>query len=146
MMKKFLLMLSVAWAPLQFAADLESDDAQLRHIKTVLWPQAYRTQDAALLDSLLHESFQLIDDSGRRSTKQQELEWIAANAWNPGAFEFRIERLDIYNGQTAVVAGRGIASDYSYSSSNVLIKADGRWQAVASHVSGVENKPQQPEQ
>jgi hypothetical protein len=113
MMKKFLLMLSVAWAPLQFAADLESDDAQLRHIKTVLWPQAYRTQDAALLDSLLHESFQLIDDSGRRSTKQQELEWIAANAWNPGTFEFRIERLDIYNGQTAVVAGRGIASDYS---------------------------------
>jgi hypothetical protein len=141
MMRSLVLLLSIAWSPLLPAADAESDEAQLRHIKTVLWQQAYRNQDVPLLDSLLHDSFQLIDDSGRRSSKKQELEWISANAWDPGSFEFRIERLDIYDGHTAIVAGRGIASDYSYSSSNVLIKADGRWQAVASHVSGVQRKP-----
>ena len=31
-----------------------NDEETLRHFKTVLWPQAYRTQDVALLDELLH--------------------------------------------------------------------------------------------
>ena len=113
-----------------------TDEETLRHFKTVLWPQAYRTQDVALLDRMLHESFQMIDDQGNRSTKQKELAWIAENKWNPGSFEYRIERLDIYDGRWAIIDGTGIAEKYSYKSSNVLIKEDGRWQAVASHVSG----------
>ena len=28
----------------------------LRNLRTVLWPQAYRTQDVGLLDRLLHDS------------------------------------------------------------------------------------------
>lgn len=118
------------------AAVAGDDEAQLRELKTVLWQRAYREQDTALLDQILHESFQLIDAEGGHSNKQQELQWIAANAWNPGEFEYRIERLDIYDGQFVIVAGRGLASNYSYSSSNVLIKQDGRWQAISSHVSG----------
>jgi hypothetical protein len=113
-----------------------SDEETLRHFKTVLWPQAYRTQDAELLGTLLHDSFQMIDDQGNRSTKQKELAWIAENEWSPGAFEYRIERLDIYDGRWAIIDGTGIAEKYSYKSSNVLIQQDGRWQAVASHVSG----------
>ena len=70
------------------------DEAELRHIKTVLWPQAYREQDAALLDRLLDDSFQLIDAEGNLSTKQGELEYIAGNRWDPGEFEYRIELLD----------------------------------------------------
>ena len=113
-----------------------SDEETLRHFKTVLWPQAYRTQDVELLDRMLHDSFQMIDDQGNRSTKQKELAWIAENQWNPGAFEYRIERLDIYDGRWAIIDGSGIAENYSYKSSNVLIKEDGAWRAVASHVSG----------
>lgn len=113
-----------------------SDEDVLRKFKTVLWPQAYRTQDTELLDRLLHDSFQMIDGEGNRSTKQKELAWIAENAWNPGKFEYRIERLAIFNGQTAIIDGTGVAEKYSYKSSNVLIKTDGQWRAVASHVSG----------
>jgi hypothetical protein len=129
------LLTAAGWA---FA---ETEDARtLRHFKTVLWPQAYRTQDVALLDRLLHDSFQLIDDTGKRSDKAGELAWIRENTWNPGAFEYRIERLDIYDGRWAIVDGSGIAEKYRYKSSNVLIKQDGRWQAVASHVSGYEER------
>ncbi len=115
------------------------DEATLRHFKTVLWPQAYRTGDVALLDHMLHDSFELVDADGNRSAKQDELEWIANNDWDPGEFEYRIERLSIYEG-FAVIAGEGVASTYSYRSSNVLIKEDGDWRAVASHVSGVQDR------
>lgn len=118
------------------AAAAGEDESTLRKLKTVLWQQAYREQDTALLDQILHDSFQMIDSEGGRSDKARELAWVADNAWNPGEFEYRIERLDIYDGRFAIVSGTGIASNYSYSSSNVLIKEDGRWQAVSSHVSG----------
>lgn len=108
----------------------------LREFKTALWPQAYRTQDVELLDRLLHDSFEMIDADGNRSTKQQELEYIANNRWNPGSFEYQIERLQIYQGKFAVIDGTGVAETYTYKSSNFLIKEDGVWQAIASHVSG----------
>jgi Domain of unknown function (DUF4440) len=118
----------------------DDDEQALRQIKTVLWPQAYRTQDVELLDRLLHDSFEMIDADGNRSTKKQELESVAASPWNPGEFEFRIERLQIYEGMFAVVDGTGIADAYTYKSSNFLIKQDGQWRAIASHVSGVKEK------
>ena len=114
------------------------DEATLRHLKTVLWQQAYRMQDTKLLDRLLHDDFVVIDDAGNVSTKQQELVWISENKWDPGEFEYRIERLDIYGGRFAIIAGTGIAETYTYKSSNVLIKSDGQWRAILSHVSGVE--------
>ena len=120
-----------------------ADEKQLRHIKTVLWPRAYREQDTELLGRLLDESFQMIDGEGNRSDKKEELDWISNNAWNPGSFEYRIERLDIYNGTMAIIDGTGVAEKYSYKSSNVLIKKDGEWRAVASHVSGYRERPEQ---
>ncbi len=112
------------------------DEATLRHFKTVLWPKAYRTQDVDLLDAMLHKRFEMIDNDGNRSSKEKELAWIAANQWDPGTFEYRIERLDILDERFAIIDGTGIASNYSYKSSNVLIKEDGLWRAIASHVSG----------
>ena len=117
------------------------DEATLRHFKTVLWQQAYRMQDTELLERLLHDDFSVIDDAGNVSTKQQELVWITENKWDPGEFEYRIERLDIYDGRFAIIAGTGIAETYIYKSSNVLIKDDGQWRAVSSRVSGVEEMP-----
>ncbi|MGB5592126.1 MAG: nuclear transport factor 2 family protein [Gammaproteobacteria bacterium] len=141
------IFLILLWAPVAASSDSSdstddisdniSDEQTLRHIKTVLWSQAYRTQDVALLDSLLHDSFEMIDADGNRSTKAQELAFVANNRWDPGTFEYRIERLQIHQDAFAVVDGTGIAEGYSYKSSNFLIKEDGEWRAIASHVSGV---------
>lgn len=116
------------------------DETTLRHFKTVLWPQAYRTQDTELLDLLLDDSFQMIDAAGNRSTKQKELEYIASHQWNPGNFEYQIQRLEIYQDRFAVIDGKGVTDTYSYMSSNYLIKKDGQWRAIASHVSGYQEK------
>ncbi|MCP4935787.1 MAG: nuclear transport factor 2 family protein [bacterium] len=123
----------IAFAP----TCLANDEDTLRHIKTVLWPRAYLTQDVELLDRLLHDSFEVINADGNRSSKQDELEYMSNNTWNPGNFEYRIDRLDIYSDSFAIVSGTGIADTYTYKSSNVLVKEDGQWRAVASHVSGV---------
>ena len=116
------------------------DEEVLREFKTVLWPEAYRNQDVELLDRMLHDSFVVITDNGAVSTKQDELDFLKENDWDPGEFEYRIDRLDIYESNFAIISGRGFAEDYSYTSSNVLMKLDGRWQAIGSHVSGVERK------
>lgn len=115
---------------------LGDDYEVLREFKTVLWPQAYRTQDVPLLNRMLHESFEMIDAEGNRSTKHQELEYVRNNQWDPGNFEYRIERLQIYEGSFAAIDGTGVADSYTYKSSNFLIKENGVWQAIASHVSG----------
>ena len=123
------------------SAENQEDEQTLRQFKTVLWPRAYRTQDVELLGRLLHKSFQMIDADGGRSTRQKELDWVAANGWNPGSFEYVIERLDIYDGRIAIIDGTGVAEKYTYKSSNVLIKEDGEWRAISSHVSGYKEKP-----
>ena len=134
-MRSFAIILALLSISLP-ASSLADDYEVLRHFKTVLWPQAYRTQDVELLDRLLHDSFEMIDDEGNRSTKKKELERIRKTKWDPGSFEYRIERLQIYQGSFAVIAGTGIAETYTYKSSNFLIKEDGVWRAIASHVSG----------
>lgn len=144
-MRLLLLVLSLL-ALTSTATAVEPDDqAQLRHIKLELWPKAYREQDVELLDRILDESFQMIDGRGKISTKADEVAWIAENATSYDSFHYEIERLDVYAGLSAIVAGQGTIAGtrdgkvwtHVYRSSNVLIKRDGRWVAVASHVSSV---------
>lgn len=118
----------------------QSDEDVLRNIKTKLWPKAYRTQDTELLSQILHPKFQMIDGNGQISTRKQELKAVETTPWNPQNFTYHIERLEIFNGDTAVVSGRGETDTYTYRSSNVLIKESGSWQAIASHVSGFKLK------
>jgi hypothetical protein len=138
LMHKFIIKLTIllVFSP---AITLADDYDVLRNFKTVLWPQAYRTQDVELLDRLLHDSFEMIDGEGIRSTKEKELEYISNNQWDPGSFEYQIERLQIYQGAFAVIDGTGVAENYTYKSSNFLIKEDGVWRAIASHVSGYQS-------
>lgn len=125
--------------------DRSSDEAALREIKETLWPRAYAEQDVELLDSLLADEFQMVDAGGNWSTKQDELAWVRENAPDYDSLVFEIKRLDIFENGTAVVAGEGtvIGTDDEgpyrliYQSSNILIKRDGLWRAVASHVSGI---------
>jgi hypothetical protein len=131
-------------APAPAAPADTADQAALREIKEVLWPRAYREGDAALLDRLLADEFQMVDGDGNWSNKAKELEHVRKERWINRSFRFEIRRLEVFENGTAIVAGRGVAlgpaSDpsggYQYQSSNVLIRRDGRWQAIASHVSG----------
>lgn len=127
-------------------AVLTADDREkLTTLKEVLWPKAYREQDTVLLDQILADEFQLIDADGNWSDKKFELDYIKKNKPSYDSFRFEIKRLDIFENGTAVVAGTGHIEGTDengpykmvYQSSNVLIKRQGEWKAIASHVSGI---------
>lgn len=120
----------------------EQDQALLWHLKEVDWPKAYREQDTILLDAILGDDFQMIDADGNWSNKAQELEWIKLHASPHDSFFFEIKRLDILPNGTAMISGTGhIFKDSTktiYQSSNVVVKRNGQWKAIASHVSGIQ--------
>ena len=124
-----------------------ADAAKLREIKEVSWPKAYREGDVALLDKILATEFQMVDDSGTISNKREELDYVSKNRPSYKSFRYEITRLDVFENRTAVVSGTGRlefdatnkakAHSIEYKSSNIFIERDGRWQAIASHVSGI---------
>lgn len=118
----------------------------LRRIKCEDWPRAYREQDLVLLDRLLASEFESIDEHGAVADKADELAWLRRNALSLDAFVYTIHRLDVFDNGTAIVSGEGdILDDGSrtrYRSTNVFLHRDGRWQAIASHVSGVRSSPE----
>jgi len=124
------------------------DEAVLRNLKTVLWPKAYGEQDTVLLDHILHDDFELVDDNGDTYSKADELEYISKYGPSYSEFEFQVDRVDIFDNGTAMVSGKGImkgenndgAYITTYKSSNTLIKVDGAWKAINSHVSGVKEE------
>lgn len=119
----------------------EDDKEKLTYLKEVEWPKAYREQDTVLLNRILNDDFQMVRANGEWSTKREELNWIKNNKPGYDSFRFEIKRLDIYDNGTAVVSGTGhIINDTVrtiYQSSNILIKKEGVWKAITSHVSGI---------
>jgi hypothetical protein len=126
------------------ASDRSADEAAIRELKESLWPKAYFEQDTALLDRILAPEFQMVDGDGNWSTKAAELDWVANNKPGYDSLTFEIRRLDLFENGTAIAAGTGTIRGRDgdgpyvarYQSTNVLIKRDGQWRAVASHVSG----------
>ena len=128
--------------------EMTQDQAALRELKEVLWPKTYREQDTKLLDQILADEFHVIDGAGKWFTKADELAWVEKNKPAYDSLVYKIRRLDIFENGTAIVAGAGTirGSDKDgayiaeYQSTNILIKRNGEWKAVASHVSGYERK------
>jgi ketosteroid isomerase-like protein len=149
MPKKLFLLLVLLLTLSSVQAQTKDDREQLRYLKTVEWPKAYREQDTMLLNRLLADEFQLIEASGEVSTKRAEMEYIKKHKPSYTSFVYTIQRLDVFENGTAIVSGMGTiqgrdkdgAYETTYASSNVLIKRKGQWQAVASHVSGVKRNP-----
>lgn len=129
-------------------ADRVADEAVLRELKEDLWPRAYREQDTQLLDRILADEFQMIDDAGQWSTKADQLARVANSTPSYDSLVFTIRRLDVFENDTAVVAGTGTVRGRDengewvgeYQSTNVLIKRKGEWKAICSHVSGFRRK------
>ncbi|WP_425391416.1 nuclear transport factor 2 family protein [Ekhidna sp.] len=134
----------------------DQDEETLREFKTVLWPKAYNEQDTALLNQLLHAKFEMMDDNGDSFTKADELDYISNYAPSHDEFNYEITRLDLFDNGTAVISGTGTMKGVeggeayitTYKSSNVLVKENGQWKAISSHVSGVKEEtfPMAPEQ
>jgi len=118
-----------------------SDREILRQLKEVDWPKAYAHQDTLLLDKILGDDFRMIDQSGNWYTKKDELDWIKKNAIQNDSFRYEIKRFEILDNGTAIICGTGHIQKDSvksiYQSSNVLVKREGHWKAILSHVSGV---------
>lgn len=119
----------------------ESDRQMLQHLKEYDWPKAYHDQDTLLLDRILGQDFQMVDANGIWTTKTDELDWIKTHAIKSDSFRYEIKRLDFLENGTVILAGTGHSFQDSvyttYQSSNVLIKRNGIWKAVLSHVSGI---------
>lgn len=120
------------------------DHQVLRQLKADAWPRAYRTQDTALLNSILADEFQRVGSDGEWSSKKDELAWVATHRPRHDSLVFTVTRLDVFENGSAVVAGTGRIYSRTngrpmveeYQSTNVLIKRRGEWKAVASHTSG----------
>lgn len=121
--------------------DPDKEKGILRHLKEVEWPQAYREQDTVLLDRILGDDFQMVTADGDWSNKELQMQRIKAAPMDHDHFSYEIKRLDILENGTGIIAGTGhIINDSTetiYQSSNILVKRDGIWKAVLSHVSGV---------
>jgi len=121
--------------------NIKLEKQKLRTLKEIEWPKAYREQDTVLLDRILGEDFQMITDDGEWSNKVKQLERIKNVAMDHDSFRYEIKRLEILENGTAIIAGTGhIVNDSIntiYQSSNILVKRNGIWKAVLSHVSGV---------
>lgn len=138
----FFSLLLPAWY--SFGQTQADDEKVLRYLKEVEWPKAYREQDTVLLDRILADEFKMIGSDGEWSSNKEELAYIRKNKPSYKSFKFNIKRLDIFENNTAIVSGTGVIQskddkgdyEYIYQSSNVLIKRNGIWKAIASHTSG----------
>lgn len=122
--------------------DTEEEIQDLRYLKEVEWPQAYREQDTVLLNRILGDDFQMVTADGHWSDKAGQMARIKAAPMDHDHFEYEIKRLEVFENGTAIVAGTGHVindgQEMIYQSSNVLIKRGYQWRAVLSHVSGIE--------
>lgn len=118
-----------------------SDLETLRYLKEVEWPKAYREQDTLLLDRILGDDFQMVTADGEWSNKALQMERIKTSPMDHDHFSYEIKRLEVLENGTAIIAGTGHIINNSvetnYESSNILIKREGNWKAVLSHVSGI---------
>ncbi len=132
-----------------YAQDFKSDKEQLRYLKEVEWPKSYYDQDTILLDRILAEEFEMINAEGKRFRKSDEMAYIKKNKPSYKSFNYEITRLEIFENNTAIIAGMGTVisvndegkeTKMTYWSSNVLIKRGEHWKAISSHVSGIKKE------
>lgn len=152
-MRKAALFVAMALAACAPAADTAApdraaDETHLREVKQETWPGFYRGQDVAGLGAFLAEDFVNIAPDGSVTERQEELDWVAANEWNPDNFRYEVKRFQWLDDDSVLVIGEG-SSDrtdddgrpcrHVYASSNLLTReaeAPLGWRARYSHVSG----------
>ena len=108
--------------------------------------QAYVQRDIAALERLYADDYTVTDDSGETSNKTQEIERLKSSKAVYESTSYEDVKVRVY-GDVAIVAGRGTvkgrgtkgAFHTQYFSTNVFVNQNGKWRAVAAHLSGVKD-------
>ncbi|HET7811917.1 MAG TPA: nuclear transport factor 2 family protein [Steroidobacteraceae bacterium] len=108
------------------------------------WSQAYVTGDAAWLDKLMAPEYLFTDTDGKTYNRDDDISAVKSGEWKMTSFKMGDLKVHVY-GDVATVTGLNdfVATDHGKDASckcrftDVFVKRDGRWQAVASHVSKV---------
>lgn len=122
---------------------ISSDEDEVRRVESE-WGDAFEQRDFAALDRIMADEYILTDPLGNVRNKAES---IAAIATNEVLFEStKSDDIKVrINGDTAIVTARStfrgrykgwsMAGRYQYT--DVLVKRDGSWQAVSSHITAV---------
>jgi Domain of unknown function (DUF4440) len=133
----------------QIKGSCGADEPAIKTIKLETWPGYYKRQDVEGLGSFLMDDFRLVAADGKITERQAELEWLAANPWQPTDFVYNIRSILCPVPNVAMIIGDGQSTRmidgkrqmHRYTSSNTLIRQGGKWRAALSHISGVTVQP-----
>jgi ketosteroid isomerase-like protein len=106
------------------------------------WMDAYRHNDAAALDRILANDYMLTDSRGNHTTKPDDLASARAGSVHYDVYDASDLRVRLY-GDTAILTGKnrlrgtseGRPFEVEVTFTDTLARIDGRWRAVAAHVS-----------
>lgn len=110
---------------------------------------AYERNDAAAIDSLVHDSYTLTDSKGVITTKAGDIRDARARAIEFTTFHNEGMKVRVY-GNAAIVTGRtilqgkakdGSVVDVEVQFTDTIVLEGGRWRIVAGHVSRLKPKP-----
>jgi ketosteroid isomerase-like protein len=108
--------------------------------------QAYVARDIVALERLYADDYTVTDDGGETINKTQEIERLKSGNAVYESTSYEDVKVRVY-GKVALVAGRGTvkgrgkngAFHKQYFSTNVFVNQNGKWRAVAAHISGVKD-------
>ena len=120
------------------------------HVKQIEieWGEAFERRDMAALDRLMADEYVVTDPLGNVRSKAESLAAIESNVVH---FESTTsDNVNVHiNGDTAIVTGRSsfrgrykgwsMAGKYQYT--DVLVRREGDWRAVSSHITAVAAVP-----
>jgi len=119
------------------------DEDEIRRVE-IEWGDAFEQRDFAALDRIMADEYILTDPLGNVRDKAESL---AALKTNEVLFESsKSDNVDVrINGDTAVVTGRstfkgryrGWSMTGKYQYTDVLVKRNGSWRAVGSHITAL---------
>ena len=122
---------------------ITSEEDEIRRVE-IQWGEAFERRDVASLDRLMVDEYILTDPLGNVRDKAESLAAIATNEVHFESTKSDNVKVRIH-GDTAVVTGRSafrgrykgwsMAGRYQYT--DVLVKRNGSWQAVSSHITAL---------
>lgn len=120
-----------------------STENQVRQIE-IDWGVAFERRDMVTLDLLMAEEYILTDPLGQLRTKTETLAAIETSEVDFQSTQSDDVNVTIY-GETAVVTGRstfrgrykGWSMTGCYQYTDVLVKRNGSWKAVSSHITAL---------
>lgn len=108
--------------------------------------QAYVQRDLPALERLYADDYLVTDDNGATTNKTQEIERLKSGNAVYESTSYEDVKVRVYD-NVAIVAGRGTVKGHGkngafhkqYFSTNVFVNQNGKWRAVAAHISGVKD-------